>query len=109
MIICNMFREVEAEIVEFENDVATFEKGHWMKKMNQKLAIVEEEMKLSILPKLRLEVSRIKQSNAQQKAEYYAIHPYQALVNSPGKIAMWSGVAILVVAIVGAQFVKIKK
>jgi hypothetical protein len=59
-----MFREVEAEVLEFENDVTTFEKGHWMKKMNQKLAIVEEEMKLSILPKLRLEVSRFKQSNA---------------------------------------------
>lgn len=43
------------------------------------------------------------------KAEYYEKHTIMAQVNSPAKIAMWSVIVLLGAAIVGAQFVKVKK
>jgi hypothetical protein len=52
MIMLNCFREVEADILEFEKDMKTFEKSELLKKMKLKLTIVKEEMTLAVLPKL---------------------------------------------------------
>ena len=49
------------------------------------------------------------QFGAAQKKDYYAEHKAAALFNSPAKIAAWTAVTLLGVAVIGAQFVKVAK
>jgi hypothetical protein len=52
MILCENFRDVEADLLEFENDVKTFEKSEVLKHLKKASILISEEVSLGYLPKL---------------------------------------------------------
>ena len=52
MILCENFRDVEADLLEFENDVKIFEKSEVLKHLKKASILISEEVSLGYLPKL---------------------------------------------------------
>ena len=56
-----------------------------------------------------LQFEGIKKVISKLRANYYKEHSIQAMVNSPGKIAVAVTVGAMILAVVGSHFIKIKK
>ena len=62
-----------------------------------------------MVPPIKQDLGFVKDLVRLSKDKYYLEHPGLALVNTPSKIALWTGAAVLVTLLISAQFIKVKR